>query len=70
MSLDGESAFPSVERDIQVRELYEIGERGDYLSYSKNTYKNTECHLKQNDKLSRRIKELNIKLHNKIISSC
>ena len=46
VSLDGEAAFPSVERDIQVRELYTIGERGDLLSYSRNTYKNTECHIK------------------------
>ena len=27
VSLDGKAAFPSVERDIQVRELYSIGER-------------------------------------------
>ena len=53
ISLDGESAFPSVEQDIQVREIYSAGERGDYLLYSKNTYKNTECHIK----LSRRIVE-------------
>ena len=31
VSLDGEAAFPSVERDIQVRELFSIGERGDIL---------------------------------------
>ena len=55
--MDGEAAFPSVERDIQVRELFTIGERGDLLSYSRNTYKNTECHLKLKDKLSRRIQE-------------
>ena len=58
VSLDGEAAFPSVERDIQVRELYSIGERDDILSYSRNTYQNTECHLKLKEKLSRRIKEL------------
>ena len=46
VSLDGESAFPSVERNIQVRELYTAGERGDLLRYSKNTYKNTEFHMK------------------------
>ena len=57
VSLDGEAAFPSVERDIQIRELYSTGERGDYLQYSRNTYKNTECHLKQEDKLSRKITE-------------
>ena len=40
-----------------MRELYTVGERGDLLSYSKNTYRNTECHMKMKDKLSRRIKE-------------
>ena len=55
--LDGEAAFPSVEREIQVRELYTVGERGDYLKYSNNTYQNTDCHLKLQGKLSRRITE-------------
>ena len=57
VSLDGESAFPSVERNIQVRELYTVGERGDLLRYSKNTYKNTEVHMKLAGKLSRKIEE-------------
>ena len=57
VSLDGEAAFPSVERSIQVRKLYSAGERGDLLHYSKNTYVNTECHLKLQDKLSRKVKE-------------
>ena len=57
VSLDGESAFPSVERTIQVRELYSNGERGDILEYSKNTYENTYCHVKMHDKISRRIHE-------------
>ena len=57
VSLDGESAFPSVERTIQVRELYSNGERGDILNYSKHTYKNTDCHIKLEDKLSRKIQE-------------
>ena len=57
VSLDGESAFPSVERDIQVRELYSIGERGDILRYSKHTYENTDCHIKMHDKISRKIHE-------------
>ena len=57
VSLDGEAAFPSVEREIQVRELYTVGERGDYLSYSKNTYENTECHIKHDGLLSRKIRE-------------
>ena len=46
VSLDGEAAFPSVEREIQIRELYSVGERGDLLNYSKNKYENTECHIK------------------------
>ena len=57
VSLDGEAAFPSVEREIQIRELYSVGERGDYLNYSKNTYANTECHIKQDGQISRKIKE-------------
>ena len=57
VSLDGEAAFPSVERDIQIRELYTVGERGDFLAYDKGTYENTECHLKQKGMLSRRIRE-------------
>ena len=36
VSFDGQAAFPSVNRDIQVRELYTVGERGDYLEYSRN----------------------------------
>ena len=57
VSLDGEAAFPSVEREIQIRELYSAGERGDILKYSKSTYQNTECHLKLHGKLSRKIAE-------------
>ena len=57
VSLDGEAAFPSVERDIQIRELYSIGERGDMLAYSRNTYRNTDCHMKLKGKLSRKIEE-------------
>ena len=57
VSLDGESAFPSVERNIQIRELYTAGERGDLLRYSKNTYKNTEVHMKLAGRISRRIEE-------------
>ena len=56
VSLDGEAAFPSVEREIQIRELYSVGERGDLLTYSKNTYENTECHIKEGGRLSRRIR--------------
>ena len=57
ISLDGEAAFPSVDRTIQVRELYSVGERGDLLNYSKNTYENTQCVIKQGGQLSRRFTE-------------
>ena len=57
VSLDREAAFPSVEREIQVRELYSIGERGDILQYSRSTYKNTMCHLKLQGLLSRKVVE-------------
>ena len=53
VSLDGEAAFPSVDRDIQVRELYSVGESGDFLQYSRNTYQNTNCTMKLDGKLSR-----------------
>ena len=58
VSLDGEAAFPSVEREIQIRELYSVGERHGLLAYSRNTYQNTECHIKLDGMLSRRIPEL------------
>ena len=55
--LESQTAFPSVDRDIQVRELYSCGETGDLLAYSSNTYKNTVCKMKQGGKLSREIRE-------------
>ena len=57
ISLDGEAAFPSVDRDIQVRELYSIGERGDLLEHSRNTYQNTVCSIKLVKNLSRTFEE-------------
>ena len=56
-SFDGEAAFPSVDRQIQIREQYELGERGDILEYSKNTYTNTECQFKLDGKLGRTFRE-------------
>ena len=53
VSFDGQAAFPSIDRDIQVRELYSAGERGDYLEYSRNTYQNTSSQIKIGKKLSR-----------------
>ena len=57
VSFDGKAAFPSVDRDIQVRELYSCGETGDLLLYSHNTYQNTTCRMKQDGKLSREFSE-------------
>ena len=36
------TAFPSVEGDIQVRELFSAGEHDGLLLYSMNTYENTD----------------------------
>ena len=55
--MDSKAAFPSVEREIQIRELYSVGERGGILNYSKNTYSNTECFIKGERLLSRRLQE-------------
>ena len=57
VSFDGQAAFPSVDREIQVRELFACGESGDLLRYSRNTYKNTSSCLKQDGKLSREFQE-------------
>ena len=57
VSFDGKAAFPSVDRDIQVRELYACGENGDLLQYSRNTYQNTVSHIKQDGKLGRQFRE-------------
>ena len=57
ISLDGEAAFPSVEREILLSELNHIGEKGDFLRYSKNVYENTDCHIKLEGKLSRKFSE-------------
>ena len=40
-----------------MRELFSVGETGDYLRYSNNTYQNTECQIKHAGKLSRRFRE-------------
>ena len=57
VSFDGQAAFPSVDRDILVRELYACGETGDLLEYSKNTYQNTVSHVKLDGKLGREFRE-------------
>lgn len=40
-----------------MRELYSCGESGDVLQYSRYTYENTACRMKQDGKLSREIRE-------------
>ena len=40
VSFDGQAVFPSVARDIQIRELYSYGESGEILDYSRSIYKN------------------------------
>ena len=57
VSFVGQAAFPSVNRDIQVRELYSCGETVDLLQYSRNTYENTVSHIRQNGKLGREFRE-------------
>ena len=57
VSVDGKAAFPSVDRDIQVRELYASCETGDHLRYSNNTYQHTVSHVKQDGKLGRQFTE-------------
>ena len=57
VSFDGKAAFPSVDRDIQVRELYSSGERGQILQYSNNTYQNTLSQFKQAGMLGREFRE-------------
>ena len=57
ISFDGQAAFPSVDRDIQIRELHSCGESGDLLQYSRNTYRNTFSQIKQDGKLGRQFRE-------------
>ena len=54
---DGKETFPSVDRDIQIRELYACGAYGDILKYSNNNYKNTMSLVKQDGKLGREFRE-------------
>ena len=57
IDIDGQAAFPSVDRDIQVRELFACGETGDLLKYSHNTYQNTVSQEKQDGMLGREFRE-------------
>ena len=60
VSFDGRAAFPSVDGDIQIRELYSAGEDGDLMMFSNNTYQNTFSQVKQDGKLGRAFREFNI----------
>ena len=57
-SLDGESAFEVVNRNIQTRELYCSGEYGQYWRASHFSYQNSQTNIKMNGKLSRCIPEI------------
>ena len=56
-SLDGEAAFKVVDRDIQKRELYLSGERGDLWRFSHHSYENTYTKIKMDNKLSLPLEE-------------
>ena len=56
-SLDGDSAFEVVNRNIQTRELYCAGERGQYWQASHYSYQNSQTNIKMNGQLSRNISE-------------
>ena len=56
-SLDGESAFEVVNRDIQLRELYCAGQKGQYWLTSQFAYENSFTQIKMNGKLSRKFQE-------------
>ena len=56
-SLDGYSAFEVVDRNIQTRELYCAGEKGQYWQASQYSYQNSLTCIKMNGKLSRSINE-------------
>ena len=56
-SLDGDSAFEVVNRNIQKRELYCAGETGQFWQASHFSYQNSLTHIKMNGQLSRSIEE-------------
>ena len=56
-SLDGDSAFEVVNRNIQRRELYCAGEYDQYWQASHFSYQNSQTNIKMIGKLSRCIPE-------------
>ena len=57
-SLDGDSAFEVVNRQILTRELYMSGDRGEYWKASYFSYQDSMSRIKMNGQLSRQIKEI------------
>ena len=61
-SLDGQSAFEVVNREILMRELYCAGERGKFWLASKYSYTDTQTQIKMDGQLSRNFyEELGVK---------
>ena len=56
-SLDGDSAFEVVDRDIQIHELYFAGQVGDHWKASHYSYKSSLTKIKYKGNLSREIEE-------------
>ena len=56
-SLDGDSAFEVVNREILTRELYMSGDRGEYWKATYYSYQDSLSRIKMNGKLSRPIQE-------------
>ena len=56
-SLDGDSAFEVVNREILTRELYMSGDRGEYWKASYHSYQDSQSRIKMNGQLSRPITE-------------
>ena len=56
-SLDGDSAFEVVNREIQKCELYMAGVHGDHWQASHYSYQNSQTKIKMNGNLSRNIEE-------------
>ena len=56
-SLDGDSAFEVVNREIQTRDLYMAGVKGDFWQASHHSYQDSLTKIKMKGNLSREIEE-------------
>ena len=56
-SLDGDSAFDVVNRDILTRELYMDGDKGEFWRATHYSYQNSSSKIKMNGQLSRSVEE-------------